>query len=223
MCDVKNLNKLYLKENFLLEADFFSKILITIPCILLALTVHEFFHGWAAWQLGDPTAKYEGRLTLNPIAHLDPIGSVVLLVTTIMGPFPLGWAKPVPVAEERLGRTRTSLLFVALAGPASNLLMAFLGGLIFKTGIAGTGFFAVFVYYFVLINIGLGLFNLLPVPPLDGWKILRSILPADTALRLENMLSGNYAVSMIIFLIVVYFAGYILAIPFSFLIKLFLL
>ncbi len=155
-------------------------LVLLVPVILLALTVHEFSHGLAAYRLGDPTAKHAGRLTLNPIPHLDPIGTLMLFLVHF------GWAKPVPVDPRYFANPKRDLLWVALAGPASNMVLAFLSGLVirfikvnpdpFIGSFIGEAFIAM-LYLSLRINLALAVFNLLPIPPLDGSKILYGLLP----------------------------------------------
>lgn len=153
--------------------------LFQFSILMIAITIHEFSHGWAAYKLGDPTAKYSGRLTLNPIAHIDPMGTIMLpMMLMIIGVPPIGWAKPVPVNYMNLRNPKQDMLWVGLAGPVSNFLFAFMLLLIIKIfpqilhTFLGTGLF-----FGAVINIILGLFNLLPIPPLDGSQIVFSLLP----------------------------------------------
>lgn len=201
--------------------DILLKILFGIPAILLALTVHEFFHGWTAWQLGDPTAKYENRLTLNPISHLDPVGAGMLFVSMLFLGFPMGWAKPVPVVKENLANPRMNLPLVALAGPVSNLVLAFIAGLTYKF-LADVPLVSHFFLYFTMVNIGLALFNLLPVPPLDGWKIVQIFVPADLSDRANYFIGSNPQIAIAMLIVVVWLSGSILAIPYTFLYHLFI-
>lgn len=147
-------------------------MLLTLPALLVGLTFHEFAHGYVAYRLGDPTAKNMGRLTLNPIRHLDPMGALFLLV------FHFGWAKPVPVNPMNFnGDRQKGMLWVSLAGPATNLLIAIATAAIWKLT-EPRGFIAVgTLFYLFSINIILAVFNIIPVPPLDGSKILAGILP----------------------------------------------
>jgi len=147
----------------------------------MSVVVHEVSHGFAALALGDPTAKLEGRLTLNPIKHLDPIGSILVpLIGYISGGFIIGWAKPVPFNPYNLNNKKWGEAIVAIAGPVSNILLAIVFAVIIRIassqGILSEGFLYL-SSYLVLINIVLSIFNLIPIPPLDGSKILFSILP----------------------------------------------
>ncbi len=149
------------------------------PAILIALTVHEMAHGWIAKRLGDDTAERMGRLTFNPLAHLDLFGTIMLL----FGPF--GWAKPVPVNPMRLGNPKRDMIWVALAGPMSNILLGYLVALIYRNifqgSVSGSG--ELFFFYLIMINIGLSFFNLLPIPPLDGSNIVRGFLSHQNEAR----------------------------------------
>lgn len=155
------------------------KLLFRVPAILIALTVHEFAHGWTARRLGDNTAERMGRLTLNPLAHLDLFGTLMLL----FGPF--GWAKPVPVNPRNLRNPRRDMVWVAIAGPLSNICFGFAVAWIYTSlytdGAAGVGRY--FFLYLIMINIGLSFFNLLPVPPLDGSNIVRGFLSPENDLK----------------------------------------
>lgn len=148
-----------------------------ITALVIGLTFHEYAHAWSANRLGDDTAARMGRLTLNPIKHLDPIGSLMMLLVGF------GWAKPVPVNGWKL--TRQELLEVALAGPVSNMILATIAALTAR-GLVGFGigwlsFVASFLVFFALLNLFLAFFNLIPVAPLDGWKVLLGLVPADRA------------------------------------------
>ena len=144
-------------------------LVLLIPVLLFALVFHEFSHGWVANKLGDPTAKNQGRLTLNPLAHLDPFGSLMILFVGF------GWAKPVPVDSRYLANPRKDMMKIAFAGPASNLLLALIGGLIIRlTGYIDT--FTSMLILFTQINISLAVFNMIPIPPLDGSQIFSGIM-----------------------------------------------
>ncbi len=163
--------------------------LITYVIVLLtAFSVHEFAHAWTANYFGDDTPRLNGRLTLNPLAHLDPIGSLMLIFAGI------GWAKPVPVNPYVLRRrSPAALMWVALAGPASNFLMAVVAAIPFRLGlvspsvVSGTALFSLpaFLDQFIIINLSLMLFNLIPLAPLDGEKVLEYFLPPNMARGFE--------------------------------------
>jgi Zn-dependent protease len=144
---------------------------IRIAVLLFAVTIHEYAHGKAALTLGDPTAKNAGRLTLNPISHIDPIGAICLFL------FHFGWAKPVPVNIRYFQNIRRDTVIMAIAGPISNIAAAFLTGLILRFHLPQFPVYQAVLIYMLLMNIGLGLFNLLPIPPLDGSHVLENILP----------------------------------------------
>ena len=144
-------------------------LVLLIPVLLFALVFHEFSHAWVANKLGDPTARYAGRLTLNPIAHLDPIGGLMILFVGF------GWAKPVPVDIRYLRNPRVDMMKIAFAGPASNLLLAFIGGTILRVGFVH-GTVAMMIMLFTQINIMLAVFNMIPIAPLDGSQIFSGLL-----------------------------------------------
>ena len=144
-------------------------LVILIPVLLFALVFHEFSHAWVANKLGDPTARYAGRLTLNPMAHLDPIGGLMILFVGF------GWAKPVPVDLRYLSNPRVDMMKIAFAGPASNLLLAFIGGTILRLGFVH-GTMAMMIMFFTQINIMLAVFNMIPIAPLDGSQIFSGLL-----------------------------------------------
>ena len=144
-------------------------LIILIPVLVFALVFHEFSHAWVANQLGDPTAKYAGRLTLNPLAHLDIFGSLMILFVGF------GWAKPVPVDSRHLGNPRTDMMKIAFAGPASNLILALISGTIIRaTGYMGA--FTTMLVMFTQINIMLAVFNMIPISPLDGSQIFSGFM-----------------------------------------------
>ena len=144
-------------------------LLLLVPVLLFALCFHEFSHAWMAYKLGDPTAKHSGRLTLNPLAHLDPMGSLMILFVGF------GWAKPVPVDVRYLQNPRIDMMKVSFAGPAANLLLAFVGGTIIRAHIVG-GSLILMLYLFTQINIMLAVFNMIPIPPLDGSQIFSGLM-----------------------------------------------
>jgi Zn-dependent protease len=160
--------------------DLFS-IAITFGIVLASLTVHEAAHAWSADRLGDPTARTLGRMSLNPIVHIDPIGTVVLpLLAIVTTGHIFGWAKPVPVNVSRLRDPKRDFMLVAAAGPASNIVLAVAGAALFRS-LDGYShmqepFFRV-LSFAISINVLLAVFNMLPVPPLDGGNVLAGVLP----------------------------------------------
>lgn len=183
--------------------------LVLIPALVIAIVFHEVAHGYAARALGDPTASERGRLTLNPLRHVDPVGTLLVpgALALFGGPV-FGWAKPVPVNRSRLNNPRFGMMAVAAAGPGSNFVLAALGavvlGLTMPAGLAFGGdpaagsvllvnqlgdlqWLSTGLFYFILINIFLGLFNLLPIPPFDGSHIVGGLLPASLRAGWERL------------------------------------
>lgn len=157
-----------------------------VLAILIAITIHEFAHAWAADRLGDPTAKLQGRLSLNPLAHLDPIGTIALFL------FRFGWGKPVPIDPYNLKDPRKDSALISLAGPLSNFLLAIALSLVLRFVSVFSFQFSVFSLLLtpiIIISVTLGVFNLLPVHPLDGGKILVGLLPERTANEVEDLLN----------------------------------
>lgn len=154
---------------------------LIFPLFMAAVTVHEVSHGWVAFRLGDTTAQRAGRLTLNPLRHIDPFGTILLplLLRLINAPLMFGWAKPVPINALNFRHPRRDLLWVGAAGPAANFLFAAVVTGLVKLGEGMIPLLALELgKYLILINVVLGLFNLLPVPPLDGSRVLAGLLPA---------------------------------------------
>jgi Zn-dependent protease len=158
-------------------AGFFFRLLLQIPALLLAVTVHELAHGVLADRLGDPTARLNGRLTLNPLPHIDPLGALAFILVGF------GWAKPVPVNAYNLRHPVRDMAWIAAAGPLSNFALAFLGLLAFRflQSVTVAPFLVEpvqgILFYVFLFNLGLGVFNLIPLPPLDGGHFLPYFLP----------------------------------------------
>lgn len=193
-----------------------------IPAILISLSFHEMAHAYTSYRLGDPTAKILGRLTMNPLKHLDPIGTLMLVVSMYSG-FGFGWAKPVPINPSYYRDYRRGTAMVSIAGPLSNLLLAFIFSLPMALIAAESGLSPSEIYnsrylilgqgisfrsvvfnisrIFYMINIGLAIFNLLPIPPLDGSKILGAVLPTRTyfnLMRYERFIGMGFLVLMIL-------------------------
>lgn len=161
-------------------------LIISIPIFILAIIIHEVAHGWVAYRLGDPTAKYLGRLTLNPIPHIDPIGTVVLpiLLMIMNSPVVFGWAKPVPINFLGLRNPKKDIIYVGLAGLLANIIFAFILGALFRLfPVMHSPILAEVVFLSVLVNLVLAAFNLIPIPPLDGSRILFGLLPPRLAVR----------------------------------------
>ncbi len=158
-----------------------QKIIYDAPAVLIALSLHEFAHGWASYMLGDPTPKAQGRISLNPLHHLDLVGTLLLFFVGF------GWAKPVQVDSRYYENPKSDMVKVALAGPIMNFIVAFIAIFIFEIlykldiGInLLTGYILLLLQYIAIINIGLGIFNLIPIPPLDGSKVLMAVLPPQS-------------------------------------------
>ena len=152
-----------------------SEYIVKIPVLLFAITIHEYAHGKAALRLGDPTAQNMGRLSLNPLPHIDPIGAICLFL------FHFGWAKPVPVNPRYFKNIRRDIIIMSLAGPLANIATAFCAGMLIRFFPIPWEVYGSFLLYTLLMNIGLGLFNLLPLPPLDGSHVLENLLSPPAA------------------------------------------
>ncbi|KAB2333026.1 site-2 protease family protein [Bacillus mesophilum] len=163
-----------------------SQLPFVIITLMIAFTVHEFAHAYTAYKFGDPTAKNQGRVTLNPIQHLDPIGTILILIAGF------GWARPVPVNRYHFKNPKLAGITVSIAGPLSNLLMAILAFIIFY-GLGGLGvlpstplFVIEFLDTFINLNLVLFVFNLLPLPPLDGYRIIEDLAPANIRAKMTQ-------------------------------------
>ena len=166
-------------------------LVVAFAIVLLSLTIHEAAHAWTADRLGDPTARLLGRVSLNPVVHIDPIGTILLPLLAAWSGLPIiGWAKPVPVNLNRLGHGRRDFMYVAAAGPLSNILQAVVGAVVLRIVLASTpdpGLVEPILIAFVRINLLLAFFNLIPVPPLDGGNVLAGLLPAGAAGVLDGL------------------------------------
>jgi Zn-dependent protease len=197
--------------NLLLE-DPLAFILLAVP-LMYSVVLHELAHGWVAWRMGDPTAKLQGRLSLNPLRHLDPVGTIMLFI------FGFGWARPVPVNFNYIRDEKKGLILVSSAGIIMNMLLAFLAFFLYRLLTPSPGeVAATLLSYMAQINIMLAAFNLIPIPPLDGSKILMGLLPQRLRYsfsRLEPY--GFFIIIGLLFLgalnpLIAFFRGIILAI-----------
>ncbi len=200
------------------------QLIFSILILIMSVVIHEVSHGFAAYMQGDLTAKYQGRLTLNPIKHVDIMGSIVVPIVTSLGGFPFGWAKPVPFNPYNLRNQRWGELFVAIAGPLSNILIATIfAGIIHFFYLYLPNAFVGLSMKIVFVNLSLAIFNLIPIPPLDGSKVLFSFLPQSWNALRWNLEQYSMALILLIVLIpyfsdllgrLVFYSGfYLISIP----------
>lgn len=196
-------------------SDTVLRLAALIVPMVLAIVFHEVAHGLAAKWLGDPTAEERGRLSLNPIRHVDPVGTVVLPgALALMGLPVFGWAKPVPVIPERMRNPRLGMMLSAAAGPASNFLQALVGAVLLGLLVATYGsveepggvvkFLVMFLSYVLMINVFVGLFNLIPVPPFDGSHIVEGLLPRGLAMQYARLRNFGFALVLIVIVVLPY-------------------
>lgn len=167
-----------------------SQWIVRIPVLLFAITIHEYAHGRTALWLGDPTAKNMGRLSLNPLPHIDPFGAICLFL------FNFGWAKPVPVDPRYFRNIRKDIIYMSLAGPLANISLALLAGILIRYFFFPWEIYRLALIYLLFMNLGLGLFNLLPIPPLDGSHVLENLLPPRAAQNYQAF--GRYGPMVIL-------------------------
>jgi Zn-dependent protease len=197
------------------------RALMALVPMILSLTVHEFSHAAMARSLGDDTAERMGRLNLNPMSHIDPIGTIALpLILTVFGAPPFGWAKPVPFNPARFRRDvnmRTGAMLVAFAGPFSNLILAVIcGGLLAVVGHNAAAPIVMLITSMIWVNIGLAVFNMIPVHPLDGQKVLTGLLPINAAMDFERF-NHRYGVMLLVGVLFVTRQTGVLEVPILFL------
>jgi Zn-dependent protease len=211
-----------------------NKLIIMIVPLLFAVTIHEVAHGWVAYRLGDPTAKWSGRLTLNPVKHLDPMGSIILplVLFLVRSPILFGYAKPVPVNFHNLPDRRRGMILVGLAGAVANILCALLSGLLYRAvwGLRpwwdSSIFSSVFsdlagmLEFSVVINVVLAILNMIPIPPLDGGRVLAGVLPPAYEPRLARI--ERFGIVIFLFLLFSHSLDWLLVPVIQLLVKLFL-
>ncbi len=186
-----------------MTADRWLNLLFLIPVLLFSMMMHELAHGWIAYRLGDPTAKIRGRLSFNPIKHLDPLGTAMFVITYLFSGFVFGWAKPIPVSPYYFKNRQKGMAIVGAAGPITNFILAIIFALILNWITPDTSS-RVFTVLFLLfqINVVLGLFNLIPVPPLDGSRVLGAFLPRGAYEKWVAM--DRYGMLIVILMIVLF-------------------
>lgn len=188
------------------QLSLLQRISVWALPVIFAITVHEVAHGWVAKRRGDPTAMMLGRLTLNPLKHIDPVGTLLVPALMLMvSPFIFGWAKPVPVTWQNLKNPKRDMALVALAGPLANLVMALLWGLVIKLGVLlgnELGTVAQFMVFMgiagVTINIVLMVLNMLPIPPLDGGRVLSGLLPGPWSWQFNRLESVGFILLIVL-------------------------
>lgn len=196
--------------------------IFTVIVLVISVIIHEVAHGWAANALGDPTAKLQGRLSLNPIRHIDPIGSVLIPAVLVLtnSSFLFGWAKPVPYNPYNLKNQRWGEAIVGIAGVAVNLFIAVLFAAIARFAFgAGMVEFGTLASLVTLVNLSLGIFNLLPIPPLDGFTVLRGILPFKASMKLREIEDRIQAGGILSLVLILFLFSYFLSAPFGLLIR----
>ena len=184
-------------------------LVIGLFCLAFALLIHEFAHAWMAYQLGDPTAKYEGRLTLNPKVHFEPIGAICLAVTYLAfnGALIMGWAKPVPMNSDNFKNRSLDTALVAAAGPFINFAVAVIFSMVYLLKIFEGNHLQTVIGLMITANVGFGLFNLFPWPPLDGWKILGAVMPEAVTSQMRALENRLGIWSLVVLLVILALGG----------------
>ena len=180
-------------------------LVVLVPILMIAMMLHELAHGFVAYRLGDPTAKRAGRLSFNPIRHVDPVGTAMFFITYLFSPFVFGWAKPVPVSPYYFKNRQRGMALVGLAGPVTNFILAVAFALILnavQVDPDGIAFEVLFVAF--QVNVVLGIFNLIPVPPLDGSRVVGAFLPREAYERWAALDQFGMIFAIIVLLIVVW-------------------
>jgi Zn-dependent protease len=184
---------------------YLLELLYVIPAVLIVLTIHEFGHAYVAYKMGDTTAKSEGRLSLNPLRHIDPIGLLSLVI------FRFGWGKPVPVDFTALRNLRKGMIFVSLAGPLSNFILAIILAPLYKWMstvpliVTGFSYFLILIEYIITLSVYLGIFNLIPIPPLDGSKIIFALARNPLRFLYDDALNYYGMIFLILIIMIPFF------------------
>jgi len=201
-------------------------VIFTVIVLIISVILHEIAHGWAANALGDPTAKLQGRLSLNPVRHVDPVGSILIPAFLVLtnSSFLFGWAKPVPYNPYNLKKIGTGAAWneaiVGIAGVIVNLLIAGIFALLARAAFAnGLETFGGLASIIVIVNLSLGIFNLLPIPPLDGFTVLRGILPHKAAFALRDIENKIQSTGILGLVVILLLFSFFLAAPFGLLIR----
>ena len=182
--------------------DIIYQVAVWLVPLVFAIVFHEIAHGWTALAFGDTTGRDQHRLSLNPIRHVDPVGTIILpMILAVTGAPIFGWAKPVPVRFEKLRNPRVQMIFVALAGPATNFLLAIIAALVLALHLTESEFVQQMLVNFMAVNLFLGLFNLIPLPPFDGGHVVEGLLPRRAAAHYRKL--GRWGLPILFLLLLV--------------------